>query len=191
VAAPPTTVITREGGYPVRRGPSLQSLKSLEYLYGGDQQIIARLLVRRRPTSPRPDPKTTGRLGGTTVKGGRRPSRSDAALDGREPGGRLEGGTRFGVSGMETTSEASRPWTRDRVADLYSVDRSRPDHDACMRIGGRSSGAAGPFWVAAQRAMYSGGSPPPRMSSADCRLPNCRSCWDCEGCMVKCRPGAA
>src|SRR6266566_2537749 len=71
----------------------------LEYLYGEWSRGIVvssfHILVRRRPTSPRPDPKTTGRLGGATVKGGRRPSRSDAALDGREPGGRLEGRARF------------------------------------------------------------------------------------------------
>ena len=56
--------------------------------------IAYHLLVRRRPTSPRPDLKTAGRLA-------ERPSRVAAghreatqALDGRESGGRLEVGTR-------------------------------------------------------------------------------------------------
>src|SRR6266853_4284744 len=52
------------------------------------------LLVRRGPTSPRLDLRTAGRPGGAAVKGGHGPSRSDAALDGGEPGARLEVETR-------------------------------------------------------------------------------------------------
>src|SRR6266566_2537746 len=43
------------------------------------------------------------------------------------PAAGLRGGQGFGVSGIRTTSEASPPWTRYRVADLYSVDRSGPE----------------------------------------------------------------
>src|SRR5882724_1253762 len=88
-----------KAGDPVRRGFSVLSSASLEYLYGvwSRDSLSGHfndLLVRRGPTSPRLDLKTAGRPGGATVKGGRRPSRSDVALDGREPGGRLEVETR-------------------------------------------------------------------------------------------------
>src|SRR5882724_3847963 len=158
-------------GDPVRRAFSVLSSASLEYLYGvwSRDSVSGHfndLLVRRRPASSRRDLKPAGRPGGATVKGGRRPSRSDAALDGREPGARLEVTTRR-CRRHRTTSEASPPWTRYRVADLYSVDPSDQYHDACMRIGGAKLRGGGSILGRGAKAMYSIGSPPPRMSSAD------------------------
>src|SRR6266446_8201111 len=80
--------------------PSRPISKTSEYLYGGgqEQRLLGGrhvyLLVRRRVCISSSRPQGDRRLGGATVKGGRRPSRSDAALDGREPGDRLEVGTR-------------------------------------------------------------------------------------------------
>jgi hypothetical protein len=73
---------------------------------------------------------------------------------------------------------------------LYSVDPSDQYHDACMRIGGRSSGAAGPFWVAAQRPCI-----PSDHRHLGCRrqtigLPNRQWCWVCGSCMVRFQPDA-
>src|SRR5437868_15380460 len=88
-----------KAGDPVRCGFSVLSLASLEYLYGvwsrgSVSGHFNDLLVRRKPAAPRRGLKPAGRPGGAAVKGGRRPSRSDAALDGREPGARLEATTR-------------------------------------------------------------------------------------------------
>ncbi len=117
-------------GYPVRRSVTADHRGPRILVWAWSRAWLldhGHLLVRRRTTSPRPDLETAGRVGGARVKGGRRPSRSDVALDDREPRGRLEGRVSFLVLGdIETTSEASSPWTRYRVADLYSVDPSGP-----------------------------------------------------------------
>ncbi len=95
------------------------------------------------------------------------------------------------AGGMRTTSEASPLWTRYIASQtcIRLVDRDQY-HDACMRIGGRSSGAAGPFWVAAQRPCI-----PSDHRHLGCRrqtagLPNRQWCWVCGSCMVRCRPDA-
>src|SRR4051812_22882971 len=121
-----------KAGDPVRRGFSVLSSASLEYLYGAWSTGSVSghfndLLVRRRPASSRRNLKPAGRPGGATVKGGRRPSRSDAALDGREPGGRLEVTTRRCRWRHEDDFRGEPPPDAIyRVADLYSVDRSGP-----------------------------------------------------------------
>src|SRR5258708_27216712 len=89
--------------------------------------IAYHLLVRRRPTSPRPELKTAGRLA-------ERPSRVAAGhreapqpLTVARPAAGLRSGRGDVGGGVRTTSEASPPWTRYRVADLYSVDPSGPE----------------------------------------------------------------
>src|ERR1700681_3288986 len=115
-----------------------------EYLYGSWSRIVVvdhvgHLLVRRRTTSPRPDLEAAGRVGGARVKGGRRPSRSDVALDDREPRGRLEG--RVSVLVLATLRRLPRRVRLGRdIASQTCIRLIHPDqnHDACMRIGGEA-----------------------------------------------------
>jgi hypothetical protein len=119
---------------------------ALEYLYGSWSRIVVvdhvgHLLVRRRTTSPRPDLEAAGRVGGARVKGGRRPSRSDVALDDREPRGRLEGRVRFLVLATLRRLPRRARLGRD-IASQTCIRLIHPDqnHDACMRIGGEAPG---------------------------------------------------
>ena len=112
-------------------------------------------------SSPRPGCRWPPRA--VTVKGGRRPSRSDA-LDGHEHGGRLRWSGELCCSECnDDNSEGSSP-SGAKIARILVFGRS-------VRIGTmmqscasrRSSEAAGPFFIAARKPWRSVGSPPPRI----------------------------
>src|SRR6266446_6419330 len=74
--------------------------------------------------SPRPDLKATGAWAErrSRVAAGHRGATQPLTV--ASPATGLRSGRGDAVGGVRTTSEASPPWTRYRVADLYSVDRS-------------------------------------------------------------------
>ena len=112
-------------------------------------------------SSPRPGCRWPPRA--VTVKDGRRPSRSDFALDGHEHGGRLRWSGELCCSANDDNSEGSSP-SGAKIARILVFGRS-------VRIGTmmqscasrRSSEAAGPFFIAARKPWRSVGSPPPRI----------------------------
>jgi hypothetical protein len=110
-----------------------------------------------------------------TVKGGRRPSRSDSPLTVTSTAAGYVGRVSFAaVSANDDNSEGSSP-SGAKIARILVFGRS-------VRIGTmmqscasrRSSEAAGPFFIAARKPWRSVGSPPPRIvigspASMDCQ----------------------